>query len=92
MEEHFRVALTALADRISSVLQYQHPETLLSGEIALVRPAGESEDSCGLTEVTFSFSICTIIILPEVCKYSKFTELLFNVYDTVLYTYSYTFI
>jgi hypothetical protein len=52
-EEHLRIALTAVADCISSVLEYQHSETLLSGEVTLVRPIDESEDSCGLTKVMF---------------------------------------
>jgi hypothetical protein len=54
-EKHLRIALTAVADHISSVLQYQHSGALLSGEVTLVRPADESEDNCGLTKVTFSF-------------------------------------
>jgi hypothetical protein len=54
-EKHLGIALTAVADYISSVLQYQHSGTLLSGEVTLVRPADESEDNCGLTKVTCSF-------------------------------------
>ncbi|XP_033608867.1 fatty acid synthase [Cryptotermes secundus] len=49
-EKHLGIALTAVADHISSILQFQHPGTLLSGEVTLVRPADESEDNCGLTK------------------------------------------
>jgi hypothetical protein len=52
-ENHLKIALKAVADHVSSVLQYKHSGTLLSGEVTLVRPADESEDNCGLTKVTF---------------------------------------
>jgi hypothetical protein len=67
-EEHLRTAVTAVADRITYVLQYQHSETLLSGEITLVRPTGESEDSCGLTKVTLPFTICAVIMFLKLFK------------------------
>jgi hypothetical protein len=58
-EKHVTVALTALTNYIASILCYQHTETLLCGEVMLVQPTGESEHSCGLSEVTFSPFVCS---------------------------------
>jgi hypothetical protein len=83
-EKHLRIALTAVADHISSVLQYQHSGTLLSGEVTLVRPADGGEDNCGLTKVTFPFCLYTMITALIIKKYSEITKLFFSMCDITL--------
>ena len=68
-EKHITVAPTALTNCIASILRYHYTGTLLCGEVTLVRPTGESEQSCGLREVTFSTFVCSLTKYLIILKY-----------------------
>lgn len=84
-EKHITVALTVLTNFIASILRYQHTGTLLCGEVTLVRPAGESEHSCGLNEVKFSPFVCFLTKYLMILKYREMLKFSFTVYIIVLY-------